>query len=235
VRAREPRGKIRDIAVDATLRAAALAGRGDERLPVRVEDVREKVRMGNASALFVFVVDASGSMGVEERMAAAKGAVLSLLRKAYEKRDRVAFVAFRKDSAEVLLPPTRSVERALDRLRELPTGGKTPLPAGVWKGLEVIRSELTKNDNVIPVLVLVTDGRGNVPLRRDVEADLAGCAREIKRRGLRAVVVDAEGGRPRLGTALRFARDSGAEYHRLDELTPERMAHVARLRAGVEA
>jgi len=234
VRAREPRGKIRDIAVDATLRAAALRGRRSDLLPVRIEDVREKVRMGNASALFTFVVDASGSMGVEQRMAAAKGAVLALLRKAYEKRDRVALVAFRKEGAEVLLPPTRSVERALDRLRELPTGGRTPLPAGVWKGIQLIGNELTRNDNIIPVLVLVTDGRGNVPIRKDVQADLAECAREIRRRGLRTVVVDAERGRPRLGLVLRFASDCGAGYHHLDDLTPERMADVARLQVATQ-
>lgn len=227
IKARMPEGRIRDVAIDATFRAAALAGREGPALPVRIEDVREKVRVGHASTLFVFVVDASGSMGVARRMASAKGAVLSLLHRAYEKKDRVAFIAFRKDRAEILLPPTRSVERATRTLRDLPTGGKTPLPAGIWKGIEVIRSELVKNRSTIPILVLITDGRGNVPIRDDVFADLASCAEEIRRRQLCAVVIDAERGRPRLGLARRFAGDCNAGYHLLDELTPDRIADMA--------
>jgi len=219
------------VAVDATVRAAASARPAGPLLPIRPEDVREKVRVGDAVCLFVFVVDASGSMGARARMVAAKGAVLSLLHTAYEKRDRVAFVAFRGEQAEVLLPPTRSVDRALACLRTLPTGGRTPLPAGVCRGLELVRSERLKNGNVIPVLVLVTDGRGNVPLRDDVLSDLAGCAREIRRRALRAVIIDAEHGQVRLGLAARLAADCSARYHRLDDLSPAGIARLARREA----
>ena len=162
VKARMPEGKTTDIAIDATIRAS-VARKGT--LKIEREDLREKVRQKKVSSVIVFVVDASGSMGAMRRMETAKGAVLALLEDSYQKRDKVGFIAFRGDRAEVLLPPTPSVEQAVRYLRELPTGGRTPLPDGLYKGLEALKTEMWKNKNIVPIMVLVSDGKGNVSVR----------------------------------------------------------------------
>jgi magnesium chelatase subunit D len=218
IKSKLPNGKIKDIAIDATIRAAAMRmNKGDE-FKVTTEDIREKVRVGECASFITFVVDASGSMGVMDRMKAAKGAILSLLHISYQKRDKVAMLSFREDNAHLLLPPTRSAELALKCLEKLPTGGKTPLPAGILKGMEVIKTELIKNDNLIPVLVLITDGKGNVPIGQDVLEDLARCAGEVKKRKIHPVVIDTEPGPVRLGLAKRFAESCDAKYYHLEEL-----------------
>ncbi|MEW6040304.1 MAG: magnesium chelatase subunit D family protein [Elusimicrobiota bacterium] len=226
VRTKTPDSKPQDIAIDATIRAAALHYEPGDKFTIEPEDIREKVRMCECANLITFVVDASGSMGVEERMKSAKGAVLSLLNDAYQKRDKVAMVAFRNDESYILLPPTRSVDMALKYLEELPTGGKTPLPSGILKGIDVIKNELIKNDNLIPVLVLITDGKGNVPIRNDVLEDLSECAEEIKRKKIHIIVIDTETGFPRLGLAKQFAVESNAKYYYLDELQEKRITSI---------
>lgn len=218
VKPKIPSGKVRDVALDATIRAAAL--RGEEKLSITKDDIREKVRAGRTAALITLVVDASGSMGAYERMRATKGAIFSLLQDAYQKRDRVAMIAFRKNQAELLLPPTRSVDFAVRHLQELPTGGKTPLPAGILKGIDVIKKELIKTDSAIPIMVLVTDGKANVPVRNNVLEDLRECAAQIKEKSLHTVVIDTELGLVRLGLAKEFAESCGASYHHLDSLQP---------------
>ena len=231
VKPRIPTGKVRDIALDATIRAAAL--RGDEKLSIAEEDIREKVRVGKTASLITFVVDASGSMGACERMKAAKGAIFSLLRDAYQKRDKVAMVVFRKNQAEVLLPPTRSVDFAVERLQELPTGGKTPLPAGILKGIDVIEKELVKSDSIIPIMVLVTDGKANVPIQNDVFEDLQRCAAQIKGKSLHTVVIDTETGLIRLELAREFAESCGASYHHIDSLQPHDITAIVRSEVDV--
>jgi magnesium chelatase subunit D len=199
------------LAVGATARAAVVR-RAVEGGPVlAAEDLRAPVKEQRAGALVVLVVDASGSMGSPRRMEAAKGAVLSLLLDAYQRRDRVALVTFRGDGADVVLRPTGSVEVARARLQELPTGGTTPLAAGIEAALELI--DRHRDGPHRPLLVLVTDGRTTAgPEPWDAAA-------KVKRRGIAAAVIDAEDGPTRLGLARRIAEAMGARHLTVPELS----------------
>jgi magnesium chelatase subunit D len=205
---RVPDGPVTSLAVGATVRAAAARGA----VAVETQDVREAVREHKAGNLVILVVDASGSMGVERRMEAVKGAVVGLLLDAYQRRDRVALVTFRGDKADVLLRPTGSVEVARARLTDVPTGGKTPLAAGIAAGLDLA---LRNHGEHRPLLVVVTDGR------HTEGADPTDAAAAVKRQGIPAVVVDAEDSRGRLGLARPLAEAMSARYLTLKELTPE--------------
>ena len=155
---------MRQVHLTATLTAAApyqvQRGRtGPGGLRLRREDLREARREGREGNLILFLVDASGSMAARARMGAVKGAVLSLLLDAYQRRDKVGMITFRGSAARVLLPPTSSVEAAAARLAELPTGGRTPLAAGLLRAHEVLRTERLRDPDRRPLLVVVTDGR----------------------------------------------------------------------------
>ena len=161
---RRPPGPVRQVHLTATLTAAApyqvQRGRtGPGGLRLRREDLREARREGREGNLILFLVDASGSMAARARMGAVKGAVLSLLLDAYQRRDKVGMITFRGSAARVLLPPTSSVEAAAARLAELPTGGRTPLAAGLLRAHEVLRTERLRDPDRRPLLVVVTDGR----------------------------------------------------------------------------
>ncbi len=162
--ARVPRGPARQLHLAGTVAAAAphqvRRGRtGPGGLLLRPEDLREPRREGREGNLVLFVVDASGSMAARARMGAVKGAVLSLLLDAYQRRDKVGMITFRGSAAQLLLPPTSSVEAAAARLAALPTGGRTPLAAGLLRAHEVLRTERLRDPQRRPLLVLVTDGR----------------------------------------------------------------------------
>jgi len=206
-------------AVAAGVGPAGASGRGF----VSPGDVREAVRQQRAGNLVILVVDASGSMGADRRMEVAKGAVLSLLVDAYQRRDRVALIAFREEGATVVLRPTASVEVARARLGELPTGGSTPLAAGIVAGAELAGRATPGGQR--PLLVLVTDGRATAaPAGRDpVEAALA-AAQGVRRQGLAAVVVDVESGPTRLGLAGELAQAMGARHLTVPELTAAGLA-----------
>lgn len=224
-----------DIAFDATIRAAVMRGADQpgDRLAVTVtaDDLRKKVRMRKVGASIVFCVDASGSMGSDKRIDAAKAAVLDLLADAYQKRDRVALVSFRGRSAEVVLAPTASVELANLKLRALPTGGATPLAAGLARSLELIEAEVRRQPETVPWLVLVTDGRGNVGLEGGTGSDDAKVVAErVKKAGIHAIVIDTASG-PTGGAAARdVARAAGAEYVRLAVLDGAELGRVVRER-----
>jgi magnesium chelatase subunit D len=211
----------------ATGGSADHAGHRDRAVVVEQRDLREAVREQRAANLVVLVVDASGSMGADGRIAAAKGAVVSLLVDAYERRDRVALVTFREDGAEVALRPTGSVEVARARLDELRTGGRTPLAAGIDKGLEL--ALVAARGEHKPLLVLVSDGRatsgpdGADPLRAALEA-----AGKVRRMRVPAVVVDAEDGHLRLGLAGAVAREMGARLVPAGALTADGLAAAVR-------
>jgi magnesium chelatase subunit D len=212
----------------ATLCVAALhqpqRPRADER-PQRIRldtaDLRFKVRTRPVGAVTVFVVDASGSMAARRRMALAKGAVLSLLQRAYQTRDEVALIAFRGQAADVLLPPTSSVHLASDRLRALPTGGRTPLALALHRARALLAHAATTPERAaIPTLVLVSDGRANVALAGgDPYADALAEARLLRMAGVGAVVVDTEEGPLRLGRAHTLAVELGAAYVMLADLS----------------
>lgn len=210
------------VAAGATIRAAAARGAtsGTPPLPVRSSDVREAVREQRAGNLIVLAVDASASMGAERRMEAVKGAAIGLLLDAYQRRDRVALVTFSGDTADVVLRATGSVEVARARLTALPTAGRTPLAAGIECALGVATAAAAGPHR--PLLVLVTDGRatwaagGQEPVAAAREAAAA-----VRRRGVDAIVVDAEDGPTRLALAAPLAEAMGGRYLALPDLSAD--------------
>ncbi|MEA3406896.1 MAG: VWA domain-containing protein [Chloroflexota bacterium] len=166
--ARPARERYDDIALDATVRQAAIHQNEREHantaVTIRGEDLQRKVRVRKAANLIVFVVDASWSMAAAERMKATKGAIMSLLVDAYQKRDRVCMISFQKDCATLVLPPTSSVEMAKRALRDIPVGGKTPLSAGLSMAYQVIERERNRHDDLRALMFLLTDGAGNVSM-----------------------------------------------------------------------
>jgi magnesium chelatase subunit D len=235
VTSRPPLGRVRDIALDATLRAAAPHLRRRQReggsgLALQPTDLREKVRESRVGNLILFVVDASGSMGARERMVATKGAILSLLLDAYQKRDRVGLVSFRGHEATVLLPPTSSVELAERHLAELRTGGRTPLAAGLAKAYELLMRFRSRTREVQPLLVMLTDGRANASASgRDPMADALTQAAALHAARVPALVVDTEQGVLRLGLARQLAETLGGVCLRLEELAAGTLARVVKL------
>jgi magnesium chelatase subunit D len=230
VGARRPRGALRKLHLAATIQAAApqqrARGRGGRGLVVRRDDLREAVTEGRESNLVLFVVDASGSMAARQRMGAVKGAVLSLLMDAYQRRDKVGLITFRGSAADIALPPTSSVEAGAARLEKLPTGGRTPLAAGLLKAREVLRVERLRDAARRPLLVVVTDGRatgGQEPVRTASRA-----AALLAAEGTACVVVDCESGPVRLGLAGALAGDLNGTAVTLDELRADRVAALVR-------
>ena len=222
------RGRRIDLAFAATLRAAAPYQRqrhGEQAVVIRAEDLRVWIRARRASANILFLVDASGSMGAKERMKMVKGAVLALLREAYQKRDRVGLIAFRRTSAETLLPMTRSVELAEKALRSLPTGGKTPLAEGLAAALKMM-DELARKEGAETVLVLVTDGRTNVSVAGKAKEEALRAAEEIARRDAHCIVLDTEKSFPKVGLAPEIAQRMNAGYATLERLCAEGVLEV---------
>jgi magnesium chelatase subunit D len=230
VKPKMPEGKTTDIAIDATIRAA-VARKGN--LKIEKEDLREKVRAKKVSSVIMFVVDASGSMAAMKGLEMAKRAVLALLEDSYQKRDKVGFIAVAGYEAQVLLPPTSSVQLAVRCLRELPIQGMTPLPDGLYKGLQVLKTQLWKNRNILPIMVLVSDGRGNVSLRTNVREELLSIAHDIRKQGIHLVVIDTDntdGGFPQVGHNYNkeIAEASGGTYYTMDELDSKKVVDVVK-------
>ena len=212
-----------DIAVDATLRAVAQRvadGDAVSSLPPRIEDLRVKLRQRSRRGLVVFVLDASDSLAMRERMAAAKGAVLSLLTPAYQHRDRVALVVFRNASAEVLLPPTGAIALARRYLRQLPTGGATPLAEGLYRARRLIHAERRKDPHLVATLVLISDGDANVSFdrNRDCQAELSLMAARIRDDAISAVAIDVQPRSSATAPMRQIAKQLGARYHHIDDL-----------------
>nr|WP_202510183.1 putative cobaltochelatase [Streptomyces sp. SID5643] len=228
--ARRPRGALTKLHLAATVQAAAphqrARGRSGPGLVVRRDDLRQATREGREGNLVLFVVDASGSMAARQRMSAVKGAVLSLLLDAYQRRDKVGLVTFRGTGADVALPPTSSVDAAAARLETLPTGGRTPLAAGLLRAHDVLRVERLRDPARRPLVVLVTDGRatgGPEPVA------LAGrAARLFAADGVASVVVDCESGPVRLGLAGQLAGELGGTAVTLDELRADSIAGLVK-------
>ncbi|MEV5970631.1 putative cobaltochelatase [Streptomyces sp. NPDC051921] len=229
--ATRPRGTLTKLHLAATVQAAAphqkARGRSGPGLVVRRDDLRQATREGREGNLVLFVVDASGSMAARQRMSAVKGAVLSLLLDAYQRRDKVGLVTFRGRAAEVALPPTSSVDAAAARLEQLPTGGRTPLSAGLLKAHDVLRVERLRDPSRRPLLVVVTDGRATGG-GADPVALAARAARLHAADGTAAVVVDCETGPVRLGLAGNLARELDGTAVTLDELRADSIAGLVR-------
>ncbi len=234
-----PKGEIKDVALDATIRAAApyQKERGsdtDLAVVIKTHDIREKIRVGKISTATMFVVDASGSMGANRRMESAKGAVLSLLLDSYQQRDKVGMVAFRGNQADTLLPLCSSVDLAYKGLKELPTGGRTPLVAGLKKGLNLLLNEKQKDEGVIPVLLLISDGRANVSSgsgNKEIEKELLALAEQARANGINVIVIDTEEVsksfiQMQLGYCREIASYSGGRYYAINNLTSQKVHDI---------
>ena len=226
---RIPRGKVRDIALDATIKACAPYQRsrlkesqGDLKLIIRGEDLREKVRKRKVLTNILFVVDASGSMGVMRRMEAVKGAILSLLREAYRRRNRVGMITFRGRDAQVVLPFTSSVELAERCLRDLPTGGRTPLSQAFLKSYEVVKSAMRKDPDMIPVVIFLSDFKPNVAVSKDYLEEIYQICERFVEEGINVILIDTEvDSFIKIGIGKMIGERFGFPYYHLDKLTPE--------------
>jgi magnesium chelatase subunit D len=224
--ARIPAGRLHSVHLPATLRAAAAHQSPQRpRVLIRPGDLRETVRIGREGNLVLFAVDASGSMAAGQRMRAVKGAVLSLLLDAYQRRDKVGLITFRGTGADLALPPTSSVEAGARRLAVLPTGGRTPLAAGLVLAGRVLAGERLRDPDRRPLLMVVTDGRATSGSSADLARAAAGLA------GVAAIVIDCESGHIRLGLAARLARQLGGSCVRLEELGAGSITSVVRAHA----
>jgi len=207
------------------------------RIRIESQDIREKVRIGRISTPTVFVVDASGSMFTHERMEGAKGAVFSMLVDSYQKRDRIGLVAFREHRAELVLPMCSSLDWAIKCLEDLATGGPTPLSSGLEKGLELLLIEKRRNREAVPVLVLISDGRANVPLTTfsPIEEELVNFTNQAWKNRIHMIFIDMEQtatASQRHGNYKKILMDRMSYYH-IENLTPDTIRDIVAREKGM--
>ena len=236
IQARPAEGKTDDLAFDATLRAAAPYQQERSELRKRVafairpSDYQRKVRVKKTANLVLFVVDASWSMAVAERMTATKGAILSLLTDAYQRRDRVGLVVFQKDRATLVLPPTNSVKLAERALADIPVGGKTPLSAGLFLTHRVLQREKITHPDVVPLVILLTDGAGNVSLGGMPPQDEAHLlAEQIAEEKIHSIVINMEHAAFDQGLAQALAEHLKAPCYTINDLKAETLYQAVRV------
>lgn len=230
IQARPASEKTTDLAFDATIRAAAPFQRerrnaGSKlKFDIRRSDYMKKVRVRRSANLVLFLVDASWSMAVSERMSATKGAILSLLTDAYQRRDRVGLVVFQKDRAHLILPPTNSVILAEQALSDIPVGGKTPLSAGLQLAYDVLMQERNLHPDVVPILIILTDGAGNVSIgRMPPQEEAHMIAERIAADHFHSVIINMEQPAFDQGLAQALAEHMHAECLSLPDLKAENL------------
>ncbi|MBI3243771.1 MAG: VWA domain-containing protein [Chloroflexi bacterium] len=230
IQARPTHGKTDDLAFDATLRAAApfQVQRSEQRaehdvaFAVKTEDFHRKIRVRKAANLILFVVDASWSMAVAERMSATKGAIMSLLTDAYQRRDRVGLIVFQKNQSRLILPPTNSVMLAQKALADIPVGGKTPLSAGLTMAFKILAQEKRLHPDVMPLMILLTDGAGNVSMTDlPPQTEAYRAAELIKDENIKSVVINMEHAAFDQGLARGLAEHLGCACLTLHDLRAE--------------
>ncbi len=227
-----PNERPTDLAVTATLRHSVVRTGGlspDGRLEVTRADLHQKIKAGRQGSLILFVVDASGSMSALRRMATVKGTVLSLLRDAYQRRDEVGVITFRGSEAELLLAPTRNVETAERQLRDLPTGGRTPLAHALQVAFDVL-NRASGASAPEPLLIVLSDGKANVALDGEGDAweQSLECARALSRKGIAALVLDTEAGFVRMNRAHELAAALSAQCLSLEQFSAESLSVTIR-------
>ena len=252
IRAYQDEQALEDLALVDTLRAAApyqrlrTAIKGEQEKPsiqfqqlekqgskglsivVKPQDYRRKAREKRIGAYQLFVVDASGSMAARHRMEATKAAILSLLRDSYIHRDSVGLIAFRKESAEVLLPFTRSVERAERLLASMPTGGKTPLAHGLRMAYTMCDRLLRSHKAERIQIICITDGRATSGDSEDPVAESKQWARILGTLPVDCIVIDTETGFIKLGLAKELCKLMNGSYYAMDTITADRILRVSR-------
>ncbi|MCB9452736.1 MAG: VWA domain-containing protein [Anaerolineaceae bacterium] len=230
-----------DIAFDATLRAAApyqvqrhkQMDESGMAYAIQKKDLQRKVRVRKTANLILFVVDASWSMAVSERMQATKGAIMSLLTDAYQRRDRVGLVVFQKDRASMVLPPTNSVVLAKKALADIPVGGKTPLSAGLLLAHETIKREKTLHPDVMPLMILLTDGAGNVSMGDlSPQEEANRIAEMIKEERIKTVTINMEHVAFDQGLATKLAERMGGVCYSLGQLRADILYETVRKEMG---
>lgn len=239
IQARPAGEDLSDIAFDATFRAAAPHQKGREKqrqqvaFAIQRQDLQRKVRVKRAANLVLFVVDASWSMAVAERMSATKGAILSLLTDAYQRRDRVGLIVFQKDRANLVLPPTNSVQLAQRALADIPVGGKTPLSAGIFLAHEVVTREKRLHPDVMPLLIFLTDGAGNVAMGEgSPQKEAHDLADEIAHEDIHCVVINMEHAAFDQGLANKLAEHLKSPCYTLGQLHAESLYQTIKAEMG---
>ena len=228
-----------DIAFNETLNEAALdeqnlrAFKNGNKLEIKGEHIHIKKRMGKSSYLIIFCVDASGSMGIKDRMETVKGAIYSILQTNYIHRDKVSLIVFRQDRAETILPPTRSTDLAYKLLKDIPTGGTTPLAAGLLKALDVAKEEIRKKSGYIPLIILLTDARGNVYFKDAIE-DVLKIGKEIAQQEINLIVVDTEFSDVKLDFSKKLANVADAIYYHIDHLDQQNLDEILTIEGILE-
>ena len=234
-KARIAEDAVNDLALDATLRAAApyqksrRTNPSDRSIQIKHQDLRRKVRSQRASGLLLFLLDLSWSMAVRQRMNATRGAILSLLTDAYQHRDRVGLITFQKDSAELVLPPTYSVTLAERSMKKVQVGGKTPLTAGLWKAYEVLERERKRHPDENALLIVLTDGVGNISMfDKAPEEESKIIAEKIAAENFRSIVIDLDTQDFDQGMTRKLAAQLKAPCYLISELKADRLAKIIR-------